>query len=318
MTIWGLIEEDHHHLKALIERLEREPERDELAKEFAHQLTADLEAEEKAVYEVLFKRSGFKPSVARMLLHDEEMRGMAEYLPASPGHSRPRRIQELKAALARHIEEGAYVHPVAHRELPHHLMEHMKHEYEWAKHAAIRRLTNTSAELTPFDSDLRALTKELEGKPDRLHDRKMLEHLLQSEQDSAFVCQAALDRAQEASHRSLLGEVAEGHLRAAEKIGAALSALHDKPKRTKQAGWLPGWLHVLSAAFVSEKALLRTVKAHEERARHEHERMLGEEPGAAGLRKLLEHLVAHSREHENKLEAAIAAYPQDVCASFDK
>jgi hypothetical protein len=316
MTIWGLIEEDHHHLEALIARLEREPERDELAQEFAHQLTADLEAEEKAVYQVLFKRPGFRPSVTRMLVHDEEMRRMTEYLPASPTHSRPRRIQELKAALARHIEDGAYVHPVAHKELPHHLMEHMKHEYEWAKHAAMRRLINATMELTPLDSALRALAVELEGKPDSAHDRKTLEHLLRSEQDSAFVCQAALDRSQEASHRSLLGEVAESHLRSAEKIGTALSSLHDKPRR-KHAGWLPAWLRVLSAAFVSEKALLRVVKAHEQLVRQEHERMLGGSAGS-GKRKLLEHLTEHGREHEKKLEAAIAAYPQDVCASFEK
>jgi hypothetical protein len=276
-----------------------------------------LEAEEKAVYEVLFKRPGFRPNVSRMLVHDEEIRRMAEYLPASPAHSRPRRIQELKAALARHIENSAYVHPVAHKELPHHLMEHMKHEYEWAKHAAMRRLSNATMELTPFDSALRALVTELERKLNAAHGRT-LEHLLTSEQDSAFVCQAALDRSQEPSHRSLLGEVAESHLRCAEKIGTALSTLDDKPRRRKHAGWLPGWLRVLSAAFVSEKALLRAVKAHEERARQEHERMLGDEPAGAGLRELLEHLIEHGREHEEKLEAAIAAYPQDVCASFEK
>jgi hypothetical protein len=318
MTIWGLIEEDHHHLEALIARLEQEPERDELAKEFAHQLAADLEAEEKAVYDVLFKRPGFRPSVSRMLVHDEEMRRMAEYLPGSPAHSRPRRIQELKATLARHIEDGAYVHPVAHKELPHHLMEHMKHEYEWVKHAAMRWLTNAAMELTPFDSALRALVTELEGKPDAAHGRTTVEHLLTNEQNSAFVCQAALGRSQEASHRSLLGEVAESHLRNADRIGTALSALHDKPRRRKHAGWLSGWLRVLSAAFVSEKALLRAVKAHEQLARQEHERMLGDAPAGAGMRKLLQHLIEHGREHENKLEAAIAAYPQDVCASFEK
>ncbi len=318
MTIWGLIEEDHHHLKALIERLQREHERDELAQELAHQLTADLEAEEKAVYDVLFKRPGFRPSVSRMLLHDEEMRGMAEYLAASPAHSRPRRIQELKTALARHIEEGAYVHPVAHRELPHHLMEHMKHEYEWAKHAAMRRLTEGTTELTPFDSDLRALTKELESRSDTARERQTLEHLLKNEQDSAFICQAALDRSQEASHRSLLGEVAESHLRAAEKIGTALSALHDNTKQTKHAGWLPAWLRVLCSAFMGEKLLLRAVRSHEEHARHKHERMIRSDQSGTGIRKLLDHLIEHGREHEKKLAAAIATYPRDVCASFEK
>jgi hypothetical protein len=317
MTIWGLIEEDHHHLEAMIDRLEQEHERDELVQQFAYELTADLAAEEKALYEPLYKRPGFRRILIEILADDEEMRRMAEQLPALARASRPGRIRELKAALAKHVEHDTYLLPVAHKELPFHVAEHMKHEYEWAKHAAMRRLTDTT-ELTPVDSDLRGVMEALEIKQDTAHERRIVEDVLKSEQASAFVAQSALDRSEEASHRSLLGEIAESHLRYAHKLGTALTALDDKPRRHKGGGSFGGWARVLSAAFAGEKALLRTIKSHEERARHEHERMVRGEHARGGIRTLLEHLIEHGHQHEQKLDAAVAAYPQDVCASFSK
>jgi hypothetical protein len=248
-----------------------------------------------------------------MLAHDEKMRRMAEELVASPAQNRLGRIRELKAAFAKHVEEGAYVHPVAHRELSHHAMEHMKHDYEWAKHDAMRRLSKMT-ELAPADARL----ESLEFKTEAPHDRQALEHLLSSEQDSAFIAQAALDRSEEASHRSLLGEIAEMHLRAAHKLGTALAASKEKRRAHHRGGWLGGWLRVVSFAFVGEKALLKAVRSHEREALRMHEHMLRSEHTSPGMKKLLEHLIEHGREHDKKLEEAVAAYPHDVCTAFEK
>jgi hypothetical protein len=145
MEVWNLIEEDHRRLEALACQLERHDHDEKLALEFKRALIADLEAEDQAVYRVLYPRSGFKQRISDVLVTDSALRKLAEELEGVPAHERVSLIPVIKAALAEHVRQDKHILPVAKKELPHHMWEHLKHEYESAKHAEIRRLTGKPA-----------------------------------------------------------------------------------------------------------------------------------------------------------------------------
>jgi rubrerythrin len=134
----------------------------------------------------------------------------------------------------------------------------------------------------------------------------VLERIARGEHAHVFATRAALARSEESNHRSLLGEIAEHHLRYANDLSELLASV-DRERRIKRR-LSSDWARVLASAFVSEKALLKAVRANEERSLREYERMLREAsaPNAAG--KILHKLVEKGHEHIAQIDEAISAW----------
>ena len=307
MEVWGLIGESHHRLHALACQLERYQDDDIVARQLKHELAAELEAEKGSVYRVLRSRSGFKERIARALEANAIMLASAEELDRASPRRRLTIVDDIKRGLTEHMEQDAYIVPVAKKELPFHQWEHLKHEYESIKHGELTRSkgeTASSAEAKRIQS-MRAL--ELGATKNGAAVLDFMRRIERCEKQSVYACQAAIDRVEEAEHRSLLGQIAEDHLRHANALGEILSALKGKPDRSSNGGASGLWARVFISAFLGERPILKAVRANEERTIRTYEHMLQDEPVPKESPEFLQSLVEEGRKHIEEIDRAFGA-----------
>jgi hypothetical protein len=305
MEVWGLIGESHHRLHTLACQLERYNDDDIVARQLKHDLAAELEAEKESVYRVLRSRSGFRERIARALEVDTIMLASAEELDrASPRH-RLTIVDDIKRGLAEHMEQDAYIVPVAKKELPFHQWEHLKHEYESIRHGEIRKLKGERASNTDakWIHSMRALELEVSTNGDAVTD--FVSRIERCEKQNVYACQAAIDRVEEVTHRSLLGEIAEVHLRHAEALREVVSGVEGRSRRS--GGLSSLWARVSFSAFLGERPILKAVRTNEQHSLRHYEGMLRAEPASQAGRHIMQSLVDEAHKHIDELDSALAS-----------
>jgi hypothetical protein len=303
MEVWGLIGESHHRLHALACQLERQNDDDIVARQLKHDLAAELEAEKESIYRVLRSRSGFKERIARALDADAIMLASAEELDRASPRDRITIVDEIRRGLAEHMEHDAHIVPVAKKELRYHQWEHLKHEYESIKHGELKKLKGEPASSADakWIHSMRALELEASKKGDAVTD--FVRRIEQCERQNVYACQAAIDRSEEVTHRSLLGEIAEAHLRHLEALQEVLSGLDG---RSQRGGGLSGlWARVYFSAFLGERPILKAVRANEQQLLRRYERMLHDGLASEAGRHILQSLVDEAHKHIDQLDSAL-------------
>lgn len=305
MEVWGIIEQDHQRLKGLMERFEHdEPDNGAIA-EFKHSLTGSLEAEAKAIYAQLRLRSGFAKRIADVDRTDELLRRLCGDLARAGPAERGGLIRQMRAALDHHMHEDSCMFPVAMRELQFYLWEDMKHRYESAKRAAIR--SSKGEPHLPEDLGLSEALESLRTSHDNSDAEQaalLLGRILRIERGHVLACQTAIDRAEESSHRSLFGEIAEDHLRAVRLLGEAGTETADGPEKSPRPP-RAAWMRVVWSAMMGETSLLKAVAANERQSGRMYAQMLSEDrlphsaPGFIGI------LASKAEEHAQSVSTAL-------------
>jgi iron-sulfur cluster repair protein YtfE (RIC family) len=142
VEIWTIIEEDHRKIEAILRQLyDDRYDRRELLRQLREELIAHTAAEEKANYPVLREIGGFAKEIDHAVAEHDELRRILEGLERLQNEPWSAALQRLQKAVKDHIDDEEWrLLPVARKELPYHVAEHMKHEFERAKHAQLTAL----------------------------------------------------------------------------------------------------------------------------------------------------------------------------------
>jgi rubrerythrin len=290
MEIWSLIREEHQRLEALVREVEAAPGEEQVA-HGREELIAHIRAEEQTLDPALLSHSGFDSAVAAVHEENRKVLALCGELAGSAPERWPSVLDAIEVALSGHIEAQNKILPVAEHTLTHHAAEHVKHEFEAAKHALLEGAAGglVSPELAP--------AAPWQSDPESVH---ALERVLRQENESLFLCETAIDLLKHPEYRSLIGEIAEEHLEKAREMKKLLAG-----SRHSRAGKLAGWTKLYAGAVVGDKATLKIVRSAEEKARRKYERMLRDGHSSRDIGVLLEGLVAAARRHEDQIGSGL-------------
>jgi hypothetical protein len=193
--------------------------------------------------------------------------------------------------------------PVAMRELQFHVWEHMKHRYESVKRAAI--MSSKGQTHAPADLDMIEAIQSLQPSSRNADDAPAarLDRIQRIEGGQVLACQTAIDRSEQSSHRSMLGEIAENHLSAVELLRDFCTSTAERPTARPRPSRGP-WARVVWSATLGETSLLKAVAANERKSGRLYSQMLSEDGLPRSARGLIEILSRKAEEHAQTVGTA--------------
>ncbi|HLH91983.1 MAG TPA: hemerythrin domain-containing protein [Xanthobacteraceae bacterium] len=264
MEIWTIIEQDHRKIEDLLRHL-RDEQDEPLVQHLKHTLSAHMRGEEGAVYPTLRAIPGFAELIDAAIAEHRTLRGMMDQLAATDGSGRPAIAERLEAAFKAHSEgEERGIFPLAKKELPHHVVEHMKHEFESAKESD----ETGSAPHIPHGEHAPAPTADAAAGARRNASNdalgEVLERLVRAEQAVVAAYEAAIDRLAEEGHRSALGQFAEDHRRHLHDFSRMLEAMGRAPPGGGGRTGIAEWSGVALGGLFGDTAVLKAMRSNEE------------------------------------------------------